>query len=69
MLLYEIIPDKTYLEIAESAADMLEKSAEKQERGIGWITEEGMPPMAGAAHGNGGILMAFLHLWYLTLKN
>lgn len=48
---------------------MLEKSAEKQERGIGWITEEGMPPMAGAAHGNGGILMAFLHLWYLTLKN
>ena len=67
LLLYEIIPDKTYLEIAESAADMLEKVAEKQERGIGWTTEE-MPPMAGAAHGNGGILMAFLHLWHLTSK-
>lgn len=68
LLLYEIIPDKTYLEIAESAADMLEKAAEKQERGIGWTTEE-MPPMAGAAHGNGGILIAFLHLWHLTSKD
>ena len=67
LLLYEIIPDKTYLEMAKRAADMLEKSAEKQERGIGWMTEE-IPPMAGAAHGNGGILMAFLHLWYLTSK-
>ena len=69
LMLYEIIPDKTYLEIAESAADMLEKAAEKQEWGIGWITEEGMSPMAGAAHGNGGILMAFLYLWHLTSKD
>lgn len=69
LLLYEITSDKTYLEMAEKAADVLEKSAEKQERGIGWTTEEGMPPMAGAAHGNGGMLIAFLHLWYLTSKD
>jgi len=69
LLLYEINQDKTYLEMAEIAADMLEKSAEKQERGIGWTTEEGVPPMAGAAHGNGGILMAFLHIWHLTSKD
>ena len=25
--------------------------------------------MAGAAHGNGGIMIAFLHLWYLTSKD
>ena len=28
-----------------------------------------MPPMAGAAHGNGGILVAFLHLWHVTSKD
>lgn len=69
LLLYEINQDKTYLEMAESAAGMLEKSAKKQECGIGWITEEGIPPMAGAAHGNSGILMAFLHLWQVTSKD
>lgn len=69
LLLYEIIPDKTYLEMAESAADLLEKSAKKQECGIGWITEEGMLPMAGAAHGNSEILVAFLHLWHVTSKD
>ena len=68
-LLYEITSDKTYLEMAEKAADVLEKAAENQEWGIGWTTEEGLPPMAGAAHGNGGIMIAFLHLWYLTSKD
>ena len=68
LLLYEIIPNEAYLEMAERAADMLAKSEEKQEQGIGWTIEKGMPPMAGAAHGNGGILMAFLHLWHLTAK-
>lgn len=69
LMLYEIIPEKTYLEMAERAADVLEKSAEKQERGIGWTTEEGVPPMAGTAHGNSGILMAFLYLWHVTSKD
>lgn len=69
LMLYEIIPDKIYLEMVERAADVLEKSAENQEWGIGWTTEEGVPPMAGTAHGNGGILMAFLHLWHVTLKD
>lgn len=68
-MLYEIIPEKTYLEMTERAADVLEKSAEKQERGIGWTTEEGVPPMAGTAHGNSGILMAFLYLWHVTSKD
>lgn len=69
LMLYEIIPNKVYLEMAERAADVLEKSAENQEQGIGWMTEEGLTPMAGAAHGNGGILMAYLHLWHLTSKD
>lgn len=69
LMLYEIVPDRAYLEMAETAVDVLEKSAEEQEQGIGWAVEEGILPMAGAAHGNGGILMALLHLWRLTSKD
>lgn len=66
LMLYEINPDKVYLEAAKRAMDVLEKSAEEQEQGIAWAIEEGLTPMAGAAHGNGGILTALLHLWHLT---
>lgn len=66
LMLYEIIKDKTYLEISERAMNVLEQMSEKQEYGVGWITEKGLPPMAGTAHGNSGILMALLHLWNLT---
>lgn len=68
LMLYEIIPDKSYLNLAERAINLLEKAAEKQQNGIGWITEKGIPPMAGAVHGNSGIMMPLVHLWALTSK-
>ena len=69
LMLYEVIPDKAYLETAEKAMDVLDKASEKQKHGIGWTTEKGQPPMAGAAHGNSGVLTALLHLWHLTSKD
>lgn len=69
LMLYELTGDRTYLDISERAMDVLKKTAEKQEQGIGWITEKGTPPMTGAAHGNSGVLMAIIHLWILTSKD
>ncbi len=69
LMLYELTGDRTYLDISERAMDVLKKTAEKQEQGIGWITEKGIPPMTGAAHGNSGVLMAIIHLWILTSKD
>lgn len=69
LMLYEVIPDKAYLETAEKAMDVLDKASEKQKHGIGWTTEKGQPPMAGAAHGNSGVLTALLRLWHLTSKD
>lgn len=66
LMLYEIAPDEEYLDMAERAMSVLERAAKKQQKGIGWVTEKGTAPMAGAAHGNSGILMPMIHLWALT---
>ena len=66
ILLYEVTKNKKYLQWAEDAIEILRKNAIETGNGIGWITECGMPPMAGAAHGNAGILMSIIALWYHT---
>lgn len=64
--LYEITLDSSYLNMAEYAVDILAENAVKQETGIGWHVEKGIPPMAGMAHGNSGALMAVTALWKHT---
>lgn len=66
MKLYKIVQKEEYLNMAKDAIEVLKKNAIKKEKGIGWITEKNMPPMAGMAHGNAGILMAVLEIWKYT---
>ena len=64
--MYSVLKDNQYLNMAVRAVDVLEKSAVRQEKGIGWPAEKNMPPMAGMAHGNSGILMPVTALWKIT---
>ena len=64
--MYDMFHDSRYLDMAIRAVGVLEKSATGQKRGIGWLVEENMPPMAGMAHGNSGILIPVSALWKIT---
>ncbi len=66
--LYEVTSEDIYLQMAEEAVDVLMDNAIKQKTGIGWKVEKGIPPMAGMAHGNSGVLMAAIALWNKTGK-
>lgn len=64
--LYEITGKRKYLAAAQKAVAFLERAAVRQETGIGWITEKGIRPMAGMAHGSSGIMIPFAQLWKYT---
>ena len=64
--MYAMLNDGHYLDMAIRAVEVLEKSALQQKKGIGWLIEKDMPPMAGMAHGNSGILMPVFNLWKIT---
>ncbi len=66
--LYRATGENKYLKMAEYSIEIIEKRAVNCQRGIGWITEEEMLPMAGMAHGNSGILMPVFSLWTMTGK-
>lgn len=66
MKMYRLTKEKSYLENAKYAVNLLENSAVKMKKGIGWITGREKRPMAGMAHGNAGILMAIMEVWEVT---
>lgn len=68
LYMFELTKDDTYLCMAERAVTLLAEAAQKQDVGIGWITDRNMPPLGGMAHGNAGILMPVMQLWSLTRK-
>lgn len=69
LYMFELTKDDTYLRMAERAVTILAGAAQKQDAGIGWITDRNMPPLGGMAHGNAGILMPVMQLWKLTGKS
>ena len=62
LLLYGSTGNARFLQTGEEAIQILLKSAEVQEQGIGWRIQEEIPPMSGLAHGNSGILIPILAL-------
>lgn len=64
-MLYEVTDVKKYLNIAIHVAEKLMKTAVKQEKGIAWPEEE-QRALAGMAHGNSGIAVAFAWLYHFT---
>lgn len=69
ILLYQISKEQDYICIAEQAVKRLKEMSEKYLNGLGWVIEKGVPPMAGMAHGNSGVLMPVIALWKYTGKN
>lgn len=65
-LLYSLGEDKRYLQMAIKASEILQQHAVKYPSSIGWKVEHNIEPMSGMAHGNSGILMAFMTLWKYT---
>ena len=68
LLLYDLVLEKRYLDLAEYAIEILESKAEKQKRGVGWLVEANLPPMEGMAHGSSGIIIPVIALWKKTRK-
>lgn len=66
LLLYKISQENYYLEMAKAVADILYERASPVEHGIGWSVDPNIPPMAGMAHGNSGVLMVIAELWKQT---
>lgn len=64
-MLYEATGVKKYLNIAIQVAKKLMKTAVRQEKGIAW-PEENQRALAGMAHGNSGIALAFAWLYHFT---
>lgn len=61
--LHRITKEKSYLEMAKQAAEELLVHAVQKEEGIGWQLSGQSQPLAGMAHGNSGMMLAFARLW------
>ena len=64
--LYQMTKKEKHLKMAKQAAEKLLLHARKTEQGIGWILSGQKQPLAGMAHGNSGIMLAFAKLWKVT---
>ena len=64
--LYQKTGTAGYLEVAQQAADILLEKAVQMKNGVGWILQGQNEPLAGMAHGNSGIMLAFARLWKVT---
>ncbi len=66
--LYKITGKDIYLKTAEHAADCLLAHGVQMKKGIGWVIPGQEQPLAGFAHGNSGIMLAFARLWDVSKK-
>ncbi|MBL8150685.1 MAG: type 2 lantipeptide synthetase LanM family protein [Blastocatellia bacterium] len=64
--LYKVSPSKAILNIAVECGNHLVLNAQKQDKGVGWVTIENSPPLSGFSHGAAGIAYALLYLGNLT---
>lgn len=67
--LYNITLNSRYLNGAKEAVESMQRASVKMESGVGWKVDEKVPPMAGMAHGNSGILLPVAGLWKITGEN
>lgn len=63
---FEMAGENKYIEGAIYLAELLEKTAVTMPVGIGWICKGQPKPLAGMAHGNSGIALAFARLYKFT---
>ena len=64
--MHTITQEPMYLEEAKRAADLLMRHAAFHKYGVGWILPGQSQPLAGMAHGNSSIALAFAQLWMVT---
>lgn len=56
--LYQLTGETIYLDQAVMMGEEVWKNCEVLERGVGWKIKGNVPPLAGLAHGNSGLLLA-----------
>lgn len=64
--LFKLSGERDYLETAMKMGERIWDNCENMETGVGWRLLEGVMPLAGLAHGNSGLILAFSHLLELT---
>ena len=64
--LFRASGEKRYLETAVKMGERIWESCDTVEAGAGWRLLGGAMPLAGMAHGNSGLILAFSHLLDLT---
>lgn len=64
--LFKLSGEKRYLETAVQMGERVWERCETMEIGAGWRLLEGVMPLAGMAHGNSGLILAFSHLFERT---
>lgn len=64
--LFSASGEMRYLETAMKMGERIWERCETVEGGAGWRLLEGVMPLAGLAHGNSGLILAFGHLLELT---
>lgn len=64
--LFKLSREKRYLETAVRMGEKIWEICETVEAGAGWRMLEGVMPLAGMAHGNSGLILAFSYLLELT---
>ena len=63
---HDQLPSKMTLDVAVQCGQRLIASAQPQEHGVGWVIPRQSTPLAGFAHGAGGIAWALLRLAAVT---
>ncbi len=64
--LFRVSGEKCYLKTAMQMGEKIWKNCDAMEIGAGWRLLEGVEPLAGIAHGNSGLILAFSCLLELT---
>jgi len=63
-MLYQIVPSRTILDVAEQCGDWLVKNGKRMNKGLGWINSNiSKSPLTGFSHGAAGIAWSLLDLY------
>ena len=57
--MYQVTRKRKYIDFAADMAETVWEKCERTEKSAGWCMKSGVPPLAGLAHGNSGLMLAY----------
>jgi type 2 lantibiotic biosynthesis protein LanM len=65
--IYKVSPSQELLDMMTQCGDWIVKNSQRQEKGVAWIPSiPASAPLTGFSHGNAGIALALVKLWFVT---